>query len=219
MLSIKTILLLLSMNVKTPFFIKLMLPNLIWEIKTIKKEMFLSFDDGPHPEITPKVLDILDEYDAKATFFCVGENVEKHHRTYAEVLKRGHKTGNHSYNHLNGWKTPNRDYFQNIEKCAGMVKSDLFRPPYGRISLTQIPSLKKKYSLIMWSVLSRDFDKNVSREQCLKNVIHNSKTGSIVVFHDSLKSSEKMLYALPKFLDHFSKQDYSFPVITNKILT
>lgn len=201
------------MNVKTPFLVKFLLPKLVWEVKTIKKEIFLTFDDGPHPEITLKVLDILDEYKAKATFFCVGENVDKHPQTYSEILKRGHKTGNHTYNHLKGWVTKNKEYYQNIKKCAVIIDSNLFRPPYGRIGLSQISTLKNEYLIIMWSVLSRDFDRNVKPDECLRNAVSNSKKGSIVVFHDSLKSAENMLYTLPKFLDHFSKQGFSFPVL------
>jgi peptidoglycan/xylan/chitin deacetylase (PgdA/CDA1 family) len=181
------------MNVKIPFLVRFLLPGLHWEVKTTKKEIFLTFDDGPHPEITIQVLDILDKYKAKATFFCVGENVSKYPQTYAEVLKRGHKTGNHTYNHLKGWVTKNKEYHQNIQKCADKVDSKLFRPPYGKIGMTQISRVKKDFSIVMWSVLSRDFDKQLSPEECLKNVVSNSKPGSIVVFHDSLKSSERML--------------------------
>lgn len=207
------------MKVKTPSLIRFLLPGLVWEVKTEKKEIFLTFDDGPHPEITPKVLDILDKYKAKATFFCVGENVSKHPQTYAEILKRGHKTANHTYNHLKGWITKNEEYYQNIQKCAAKVDSKLFRPPYGKIGLTQISAIKKDFSIVMWSVLPRDFDRKVNPEECLKNAVSNSKEGSIIVFHDSLKSAENMLFALPKFLDHFSKQGFTFPVLTsNKLI-
>lgn len=207
------------MKVKTPSLIRFLLPGLVWEVKTEKKEIFLTFDDGPHPEITPKVLDILDKYKAKATFFCVGENVSKHPQTYAEILKRGHKTANHTYNHLKGWITKNEEYYQNIQKCAAKVDSKLFRPPYGKIGLTQISAIKKDFSIVMWSVLPRDFDRKVTPEECLRNAVSNSKEGSIIVFHDSLKSAENMLFALPKLLDHFSKQGFAFPVLTsNKLI-
>jgi len=206
------------MNSMVPYLAKLLLPKLIWEVKTEKKEIFLTFDDGPHPEITVKVMDILEQFSAKATFFCVGENMDKYRLTYDEILSRGHQTGNHTYNHLNGWKTSNQHYFQNIKKCAATIDSGLFRPPYGRIRLSQIKPLKQDFIIVMWSVLSRDFDRRVSPEQCLKNTITNSKPGSIVVFHDSEKSSMNMFYALPRFLDHFSKQGYTFPVLTKKLL-
>lgn len=206
------------MKVKTPSFVHFLLPGLVWKVKTDKKEIFLTFDDGPHPKITQQVLDILDRFNAKATFFCVGENVEKHPEIYAEVLRRGHKTGNHTFNHLKGWTSNKQDYIHNIAKCKNVVESDLFRPPYGRIGLTQIFEVKKEYKIVMWSVLSRDFDRKISQKKCLTNVLRHSKPGSIVVFHDSEKSAQKMLFTLPKFLDHFSKQGFRFPVLSNNIM-
>ncbi len=201
------------MFVKSPSILKKIFPNLTWEIKTTNKEIFLTFDDGPHPKITPQVLKILDEFDVKATFFCVGENIDKHPDTYKLILNNGHKTGNHSYNHLNGWKTPNANYFSNIEKADKLINSKLFRPPYGRISLSQIKPLSKIYSIVMWTVLTYDFDQKVSREQCLSNSIKNTKPGSIVVFHDSLKAADNVLYALPLFLKHFLDRGYSFSLL------
>jgi peptidoglycan/xylan/chitin deacetylase (PgdA/CDA1 family) len=204
------------MKASAPYFLKLILPQLIWQIKTEKKEIYLTFDDGPHPEITKKVMDILDEYGAKATFFCVGHNVEKFPETYSEILNRGHKTGNHTYNHLNGWKVKRKEYFENIEKCAILVDSHLYRPPYGRISLKHIPYLKMNFRIIMWSVLSMDYDNNISPEKCLRNSVNHAREGSIIVFHDSEKSSRNMFYALPRFLEHFKSKGYSFPVLTSE---
>lgn len=201
------------MQVTTPYLLRLLFPQLIWQKKGRNKEIYLTFDDGPHPEITRSVLDILDSYQAKATFFCVGENVSKYPETYAELISRGHTAGNHTYNHLNGWKTPNDSYFENIQKCRDVLPSDLFRPPYGRIKISQLRKLKKEYQIIMWSVLSWDFDKKISKEQCLNNVMYNTKDGAIVVFHDSEKSAENMLYALPRFLEHFSKLGFQFPIL------
>ena len=201
------------MNARATYVLKFLFPQLIWEIKTDNKEIFLTFDDGPHPEITARVLDILDDYQAKASFFCVGHNVEKFPETYKEIITRGHQTANHSFNHLNGWKTPRQVYYDNIEKCATLVDSKLFRPPYGRISLKQVANLKQKYSIVMWSVLSVDFSKKITPEQCFHNSIKYTKTGSIVVFHDSEKAAENLLYALPRFLDHFKKLGYNFVVI------
>ncbi len=201
------------MFVKPPSILKKIFPDLIWEVKTTNKEIFLTFDDGPHPKITPQVLKILDEFNVKATFFCVGENTDKHPDTYKQIVSNGHKTGNHSYNHLNGWKTSNAEYFSNIEKADNLIKSKLFRPPYGRISLSQIKLLSKKYSIIMWTILTYDYDKKVSREQCLSNSIKNTKSGSIVVFHDSLKSENNLLYALPLFLKYFLDKGYSFSLL------
>ncbi|MFK5856311.1 MAG: polysaccharide deacetylase family protein [Bacteroidota bacterium] len=201
------------MFVKSPSILKKIFPQLIWSIKTNKKEIYLTFDDGPHPEITPQVLKILNSFNVKATFFCVGENVEKYPDTFELIINNGHKAGNHSYNHLNGWKTSNANYFNNIEKADVLINSNLLRPPYGRIALSQIKPLSKKYSIIMWTVLTYDYDSNVSKEKCLHNSINKTKQGSIVVFHDSLKSADNMLYALPLFLKHFLAKGYSFGLL------
>ena len=198
------------MFAKSPTILKLLFPSLIWEVKTDKKEVFLTFDDGPHPDITPWVLDCLNEYNAKATFFCVGENVCKYPEVYDQILKNGHSAGNHTHNHLMGWKTNDDKYFQNVAMAEEYISSKLFRPPYGRISSSQIRKLKKDYSLIMWTVLTYDFDKSISKEKCYSNSISSSKNGSIVVFHDSIKASINLKYALPKFLEYFSNQGYTF---------
>ena len=198
------------MFIKSPPILKTVFPNLIWDIKTDKKEIYLTFDDGPHPEITPQILEILNRFNTKATFFCVGENVSKFPETYNSIISNGHSVGNHSYDHINGWKSSNKEYFTNIEKAKTLINSDLFRPPYGRITPSQIKFLKKQYSIIMWSVLTYDFDKKVGKEQCLKNSIIKTQPGSIVVFHDSLKSAENLLYALPLFLKHFTDNGFVF---------
>lgn len=199
---------------KPPAILKKLYPSLYWDINTNEKEVFLTFDDGPHPIITPKVLDILDVYKAKAVFFCVGDNVNKYPDTYKQIIDRGHRTGNHSYNHLNGWKTKDQEYFSNIHKTAEIVNSKLFRPPYGRISSTQIKHLKNEFKIIMWSVLTCDYDKNITNNQCFNYSIKNTVSGSIVVFHDSEKSEKNMMYALPKFLDYFTSRGYKFnPII------
>jgi peptidoglycan/xylan/chitin deacetylase (PgdA/CDA1 family) len=201
------------MGAKRPHIYKLLLPQLVWDIKTNEKQIFLTFDDGPHPDITPQVMDILESYNAKATFFCVGENVEKHAGVYKSLLRNRHRTGNHTYNHLNGWNTPSEAYYENIEKCSRLVDSSLFRPPYGKIAVRHIPYLKMKFRIIMWSVLSMDFSKKVVPERCLRNTLKHTKAGSIVVFHDSEKAAENMLYALPRFLDHFSGKGFTFAVL------
>ncbi len=201
------------MQFKTPQIAKIVYPGLLWEMPAAESKIYLTFDDGPHPEITPKVLKILDDYNAKATFFCVGENVEKFPEAFALLKANGHSTGNHSYNHLNGWKTANSDYYKNIEKSNQFINSKLFRPPYGRISPSQIKHLKKNYKIVMWSVLSYDFDARVSKEDCLEKSIKNSSAGSIIVFHDSEKSEEKMLFALERYLKHFSKRGFEFGVL------
>ena len=201
------------MFVKSPSILKKLFPDLIWEIKTTKKEIYLTFDDGPHPKITSQVLNILDEFNVKATFFCVGENVEKYSDTFKQIINDGHRVGNHSYNHLNGWRTSKANYYSNIEKADNLIKSTLFRPPYGRISLSQIKPLSKKYSIIMWTILTYDYNKEVSKEQCLSNSIKNTKSGSIVVFHDSSKSKDNLLYALPLFIKHFLDKGYTFSLL------
>jgi peptidoglycan/xylan/chitin deacetylase (PgdA/CDA1 family) len=207
--------------VKSPFWIKKFYPDLFWEIPTQQKTIYLTFDDGPHPIITMKVLDLLKIYKAKATFFCIGNNVVKYPEVYKRIIEEGHAVGNHTFNHLNGWKTADDLYLNDINKAMEYIDSNLFRPPYGRISRFQIQQLlKPKYQmkLIMWSVLSGDFDKDISNEKCLNNVLLSTKEGSIVVFHDSEKASEKMLYALPKVLEQFSKKGFSFEKITDMAL-
>jgi peptidoglycan/xylan/chitin deacetylase (PgdA/CDA1 family) len=201
------------MIVKPPLILKKLFSDLVWDIKTINKEIYLTFDDGPHPKITEQVLKILDEFNVNATFFCVGENVEKYSDTFKQIIRNGHKVGNHSYNHLNGWQTSNADYFNNIENADKLINSNLFRPPYGRIALSQIKPLAKKYSIIMWSVLTYDYDNNVSKERCLKNSIRKTKSGSIVVFHDSVKSADNLFYALPLFIKHFLDKGYTFGLL------
>ena len=196
--------------VKTPKFIQSLFPNFIWRIPTKEKTLFLTFDDGPIPEVTPWVLEQLEAYNAKATFFCVGDNVKKHPEVFRSVLEKGHSVGNHTFNHLNGWSSDNVPYFHNVRHCAHLVNSTLFRPPYGRLKPSQAQFLQRHYRIIMWDVLSGDFDPNISNEQCLRNVTDKVVPGSIVVFHDSLKAKEKMQYVLPKILERFAAEGYQF---------
>lgn len=190
---------------------------LIWEIPNDENKVFLTFDDGPNPEVTPEVLKILDDYKIKATFFCVGDNVVKHPETYRTILEKGHTTGNHSFHHLNGWKTKNKEYLNNVARCREQVDSSLFRPPYGRIRNSQVRQLRDQYRIIMWSVLAGDFDKRFSKDDCVKNVLKHTATGSIIVFHDSLKTKNKVLYALPKVIENILKRKLYFDVISQKI--
>jgi len=196
--------------VTVPVFLKIFYPSLLWQMPEDEKKLYLTFDDGPHPEITPQVLEILDQFSAKASFFCVGDNVRKFPETYASLIENGHAVGNHSMNHLNGWKTNLNTYYDNVNECRGLVDSKLFRPPYGRITPSQIHTLKKEYTIVMWSVLSYDFDAETNPEQCLEYVINNTEDGAIIVFHDSVKAAENMLYALPKVLKHYSDLGYTF---------
>jgi peptidoglycan/xylan/chitin deacetylase (PgdA/CDA1 family) len=203
--------------VKTPQFIQNLFPNFTWKIPTTDKVMYLTFDDGPVPEVTPWVLDQLAEYDAKATFFCVGDNLKRNRRILQNLREAGHSLGNHTFNHLNGWKTENMPYFLNVRRCAHHLKSELFRPPYGRLRPKQSQFLQRHYRIVMWDVLSGDFDPTISKEQCLTNVVKNAKEGSIVVFHDSLKAWEKLQYVLPKVLSHFSKLGYRFEALSERV--
>ncbi len=200
--------------IKTPYLVKLFSNrNLIWDFKSVEKTIYLTFDDGPTPEVTGKVLKILDDYNAKATFFCLGENVKNHPEIFKSILKHGHSVGNHTFNHLNGWKTRNGKYISNIEKSEKYIDSNLFRPPYGRIRKAQINEIKNKYKIIMWTVLAGDYNKNISKEKCLGNVIDNTQKGSIIVFHDSVKAKDKVLFALPEVLKYFSNKGFSFEKI------
>lgn len=198
------------MIVKSPNILKNLFPNLIWEVKTKEKEIFLTFDDGPHPAITPWVIDILKEFNALATFFCVGENVCNFRETFDHTLSNGHSVGNHSYNHVKGWNTSDIKYIENINKASELIKSQLFRPPYGRIKPSQIRKLNDDFSIIMWTVLSYDFDKSIDGEMCFKNSIASEKEGTIVVFHDSEKAEKNLKTALPLFLEYFSKLGFKF---------
>lgn len=182
----------------------------VWRVPTREKKIYLTFDDGPVPEVTPLVLEVLKAHDAKATFFCVGENVKKNPALFERLTREGHAVANHSYNHLNGWKTSNEIYFENIARCSQLVQSALFRPPYGKLRRSQYSMLSTRYSIIMWDVLSGDFDQRLSKEKCLNNVLRKTRPGSIVLFHDSIKARERMMYALPEFLQHFKERGYAF---------
>lgn len=189
------------------------MPAYTWRISTGEKVLHLTFDDGPIPEVTPWILDTLEAYKAKATFFCVGENVQRHPELFRRLEAEGHAVGNHTFNHLNGWETENIPYFHNIRRCAQFVKSELFRPPYGRITPGQRNFLERHYQIVMWDVLSGDFDPDITADQCLTNVLDNARRGSIVVMHDSLKAAGKVHYVLPKILEHFSARGYTFEAL------
>jgi peptidoglycan/xylan/chitin deacetylase (PgdA/CDA1 family) len=199
--------------VRPPFILKKLYPGLLWRMETEQKRIFLSFDDGPHPDITPWVLDLLKVHGIHAMFFCVGENVMRYPAVYARILEEGHLTGNHTYNHLNGWNTHSVKYLKNVASCAKEVRSEFFRPPYGRMKKSQSARLRHHYKIIMWDVLSGDFDRATSPEKCLDNTIRNSREGSIVVFHDSAKAWDNLSYVLPLYLEEMKKRGFSFGML------
>jgi peptidoglycan/xylan/chitin deacetylase (PgdA/CDA1 family) len=197
--------------VKTPWWLKKIYHSYTWDVDTQEQELFLTFDDGPHPTITPFVLEQLKRFNAFATFFCIGKNVSTYPEVYEQIVTEGHSVGNHTYNHLNGWKTDDKTYLENIAEASSIINSSLFRPPYGRIRSSQAKQIMQTGSkLIMWDVLSGDFDESLSKEKCLNNVIANSRSGSIIVFHDSEKAFPRLEYALPRTLDFFSNKGYRF---------
>ncbi|MGK0253294.1 MAG: peptidoglycan/xylan/chitin deacetylase (PgdA/CDA1 family) [Mariniflexile sp.] len=211
--------------VKTPLVAKKMFPNYIWDIATKEKVIYLTFDDGPTPEITNWTLNTLNAYNAKATFFCIGKNIETHPEIFQNILNDGHSIGNHTHNHIKGWKTKAKDYLENILEAQKSVNNqiqnlefriqNLFRPPYGQITPKQGKKLiELGYKIIMWDVLSFDWEKNISEDTCYNNIISNTTNGSIVVFHDSLKASKNMQFALPKVLKYYTEKGYLFKAIT-----
>ena len=196
---------------KTPWIVKKLYSNYVWNMNKNDKIIYLTFDDGPHPTITNFVLDILKKHNAKASFFCIGKNVELYFDVYKRIINEGHTVGNHTQNHLKGWQTKDEIYLKDIEQAATNIDSKLFRPPYGRITKFQSSLLiEQGYKVIMWDVLSGDFDINLSKEKCAENVLLNATNGSIIVFHDSEKAQERIEYALPKVLEYFSNLGYEF---------
>jgi peptidoglycan-N-acetylglucosamine deacetylase len=206
--------------IRPPWWLKKLYSSLIWRMSAGKEKiLYLTFDDGPHPTATPFALAELQKHGAKATFFCIGKNVQECPQIYARVLMEGHRVGNHTQNHLNGWKTDDKKYLDNIREAAQLIDTNLFRPPYGRISAFQSSLLRNKpynFNIIMWDVLSADFDTRISGKQCLKNVIRYARPGSVVVFHDSEKAFDRMKEALPAVLEHFGGQGYRFESIVIK---
>ena len=200
--------------VKPPYFYKILTKKLFtWQINTSKKTIYLTFDDGPTKELTQWILRILKQFNAKATFFVVGNNAQENPNLIKLILNEGHSIGNHTFNHLKSSNSTNKEYFNSIEKSNKVFESKLFRPPYGKIKFSQAKQLESKYQIIMWSVLSGDFDNKISPEKCLKNAINNTTKGSIIVFHDNIKAEKNLKYSLPKYLKHYSDLGFSFDVI------
>lgn len=191
-------------------------PSLTWKIKTDDKVVYLTFDDGPHPEATPFVLDTLKSYGAKATFFCVGKNLQLYPEISDRIISEGHQLGNHTFHHLNGWTTNDDLYLESIEQTRSLTRgSDLFRPPYGKIRKSQIRKIQSRYRIIMWNVLSFDFDNNTTPQQCLQNVISHVKPGSIIVFHDSAKAFDNLKKSLPDALQFLNDRKFKFELFNS----
>ena len=201
------------MSIQVPDLLRPLLGKLTWRRDPSSKVIYITFDDGPVPEVTPLVLDLLDKYNIKATFFCVGDNVRKHPEVYAEVVRRGHKTGNHTFNHIKGFSFSEDEYVANVEKAAEYIDSELFRPPYGRIKRSQIKRLQSRYEIIMWDLITYDYDRKLSKESILRNVKHYSRNGSIVVFHDSIKAKDNMFAVLPMAIEYWNSQGYTYGVL------
>lgn len=220
-----------SYFINSPWWLQRIFPKRLWHKSREEKKVYLTFDDGPIPNVTPWVLKQLERHEAKATFFCIGDNIKKHPEVFQQIIREGHVIGNHTQNHLNGWKTANKTYIQNVHDCGSSINelflssetslrkenqsiklqssSLLFRPPYGKLKSNQAKQLiSTGYKIVMWDVLSTDFDQDVSAEKCLENVLNNIQNGSIVVFHDSLKAERNLRYALPRILDYLSKNGF-----------
>jgi len=201
--------------IKTPWPVKRLFSNYVWDIPNNENKVYLTFDDGPTPEITKWTLHQLKKYNAKATFFCIGDNIRKYPEIFKQIIKDEHSVGNHTFNHLKGWKTCTNDYANNTELCASEIchlpsaNFNLFRPPYGKIKPSQSKLLRKKgYKIIMWDVISYDYDTTSSPEECLENVIKNISSGSIVVFHDSNKAFQNLEFALPRILEFLKEKGF-----------
>ena len=193
-----------------------MMPRVTWGFYGEFKKVFLSFDDGPTPDVTPWVLNCLKEHNAKGTFFCLGRNVDHNPEIYNQILSEGHSVGNHTYSHLKGYGTRNQQYFDDIELAGQLIDSELFRPPYGRILTSQITEVLKNYRIIMWDVLSYDYNRRVSGDVIVKNVTKNVRSGSIVVFHDSAKARKNLYHALPKVLEYLNREGFEMVAIPMK---
>ena len=211
----------MSFWVKTNYVIKRIFPNYVWDIPNRENKIYLTFDDGPTPEITEWTLEQLKKHDAKATFFCIGSNIEKHPDIFQKIIDDNHAVGNHTFNHLKGWETDTNEYLENTRRCSLLMREkgkgisdkgaafELFRPPYGKIKTSQSRTLRRLgYKIIMWDVVSRDFDQTITPEKCLDNVLQHIESGSIIVFHDSVKAAQNLKYVLPKTLTFLKEKGF-----------
>lgn len=200
----------LKYPVKTPFWASWLWPAACWRIQTMHPKLYLTFDDGPHPEITPWILDMLKQANAKATFFCIGKNIERYPEFFQRIIHDGHAAGNHTWNHLHAFKVSTQEYINEVKKTDHLVKTNLFRPPYGKLTPGLYRRLRKTHRIVMWDVLSGDFDPSVSGEVCAQRVIKHSQPGSIIVFHDSNKSWPRLQVALPQVIHYFQQKGFRF---------
>jgi peptidoglycan/xylan/chitin deacetylase (PgdA/CDA1 family) len=199
--------------VSLPTFLRWIYPSAIWNLPSERKVLYLTFDDGPNPVVTEKILELLEEYDAKATFFCIGKNIEQHPELLKLVKSKGHHIGSHTYSHINGWESNSTDYLTDYQKGRELASSNLFRPPYGRILLNPLQTIQKQDKVIMWDILSKDYDASITPETVLNNVLRNIKPGAIIVFHDSEKAKKNVLAVLPQLLQYLKQQGYAMEAI------
>lgn len=204
---------------RPPAILRLLLPGRLWRMPTTRKVLYLTFDDGPIPEVTPWVLDQLRAYNARGTFFVVGDNAQRHPTLLARIRTEGHAVGNHTWHHLKGTRSAHSTYLRDVLRAQVLTGTRLFRPPYGRMTRSQVKALAPRFDIVMWDVLSADFDTTVSPEQCLRNTISNARPGSIIVFHDSLKAEARLRHALPHALAHFAQAGYTFEALPEDGLT
>lgn len=203
---------------KTPIFIQKLFPSLIWTGDKNPKKIYLTFDDGPIPDLTEYILDVLRDFHIKATFFCVGENLVKNKSIAERAIDEGHQLANHTFNHQNGWKVDSKEYLHNIELCQEQLeklgqKNRFFRPPYGKIKYGQLKKIEARHTIVMWDVLTGDYSNSISPEVCLNKSIDATNTGSIVVFHDNIKAQQNVSYTLPRYIEHFLNKDYQFALL------
>ena len=200
-------------RVRLPGFITALFPDAIWRLKEQGRVVYLTFDDGPIPEVTPWVVDLLKRENIKATFFCVGENVKRYPEVYQQILADGHSVGNHTFNHWQGLKKGNQEYFENIELATAFIDSDLFRPPHGFLKRAQYKYLKSRFRIIMWDLISCDYDARLKPETVLKNIVDFVREGSVITFHDSIKAQQNLQEVLPKAIQYLKEQGYRFEAI------
>lgn len=198
------------MLVRPPQLLRSLYKEAIWRMDANSPNIYLTFDDGPIPDLTDWVLDTLKHYQVKATFFCVGENILKNNAIFQRIVNEGHKVGNHTQNHIKGWKTKHDEYIENVNLCQKQTNTLLFRPPYGRISRKQFQTILKTHQIILWDVLTYDYDKFTSPEKCLKQSLKHTRNGSIIVFHDNIKANDNIRYVLPKYIEQCLSQGFKF---------